>query len=82
MQMVDLFPHCFGLTSFVCRYGNSVSQPAATDLVVKVPGALHDQGSCVFDTVEETIVQFTPQEAGEPQMSAEITQLGKRSHLA
>lgn len=40
--------------------------PAARDLFVKLPGAMHDQGSCIFDTMGETIVQFSPQEAGEP----------------
>lgn len=42
-----------------------MTQPAARDLLVKVPGGLHDQGSCIFDTVDETIVQFTPRQAGE-----------------
>lgn len=48
-----------------CRYGNTVTQPAASDLVVKVPGSQRNHGFCIFDTPDETIVQYSVQEAGE-----------------
>ena len=42
-----------------------MSKPAAGNLVVKVPGAQHNQGVFVYDTPDETIVQFVAQKAGE-----------------
>lgn len=47
-----------------CRYGNAVMQPAASNLVVKVPGSQRHHGVCIFDTPDETIVQYSVQEAG------------------
>ena len=57
--------HIVCLTLFACRYGNPVTAPAASNLLVKVPGPQRDQGNCIFDTEDETTVHFTAQEAGE-----------------
>ena len=52
------------LALFACRYNNAVMVPAASHLVVKVPGSQPNQGVCIFDATDETLVQFSVQEAG------------------
>ena len=61
-----------------CRYGNAVMVPAACDLVVKVPGSQPNQGVCIFDATDETIVQFSVQEAGET-MHLAVMRLAKHT---
>lgn len=55
--------------------------PAASDLVVKVPGSQHNQGVCVFDTTDETIVQFSVLEAGE-NLHFTVMHLAKQIQMA
>lgn len=69
------------LAVFAHRYGNAVMVPAASNLVVKVPGSQHNQGVCVFDTTDETIVQYSVQEAGELLVHVAVMRLTKCTQL-
>ena len=63
-HQAHMFPG-YKLVLSACRYGNAVTAPAASDLVVKVQGSEQNQGVCIFDATDETIVQYSVHKAGE-----------------
>lgn len=52
-----------------CRYGNEAAAPAAGLVVAKLlstAGRLMENVTAIYDMLEETVIHFTPTQAGNP----------------
>ena len=60
-------PTCHALCA--CRYGNEAAAPAAGLVLAKLlspAGQLLENVKAIYDMLEETVVYFTPTQAGTP----------------